>query len=641
MKKSIFFARASLCTLALALLMSACQKELNRSIVLSKGQENVGYKEFAMLSTTSALTPETPFTVMSFNLRNDPRPDSGLPPDPFNQAQRMTKLTTILSTYNVDILGVEELSNDDNETYVNNALNNAGYSVYKAGPSNGSPKSIFYKSSRFELVNAGNFLTEFTPTLINSGKWVILRDILYDRKYFIINSHWPPGASGAPYRPDFANIVLDIIKTNREDLPVICMGDFNAIPDKPEINIIKDANGLNMVDGLMDSKGDPTFHAWNGPGYSNNKKLDYIMSTRDLSFTNYKVVEDYFTVSGNTMWPSDHFPVFVRYLPAIFGSAKIDSTSPSTSTATQYYFADVDGDGQKDKIKWTPSANSGKVTVHLSTGNGSFSSSPATHTASASTSTLSNFYFADVNGDGKADLMKWNRSQNSGKTQVYLASSSGQFSSTAINNNEAFSDHTATRYYFVDVNGDGKADKIKWNPTYDSGNIRIHVATGSGLFSGTVNAISTGKSTKTTTTYYFADINGDGTADLIKWDPTENEGNTMVYLANTSNGFTASSGFSSSGARSTLASTSFHFEDINGDGKADKVYWNTANYLGKVRIYLAGSSSFGGAIHSLRGTSESSNTHFYYADINGDGKADKIRWNPTANSGEIRSYLVR
>lgn len=635
MKKVFFYPGSVLSIFFWAILICGCQKEFGLETVRSEKLESAANREF---SITSVLTPETPFTVMSFNLRNDPREGSCVPPDPFNQAERMTKLTEILSNHNVDILGVQELSNDDNENYVNNALDNAGYSVYKAGASNGSPKSIFYKRSRFELINAGNFLKKFTESIISSAKWVILRDILYDRKYFIINSHWYHASDGAAYRKIFARMLVDTIKARREGLPVICIGDFNAVPGTDEIDIIKDADGLNMVDGLMDSKGAPTFHKWTGTG---TRKLDYIVSTRDLSFTNYKVVEDYFTVNGNTMWPSDHFPVFVRYLPAIFRSAKIDLISPGTSAATQYYFADTDGDGRKDKIKWTPSANSGKINVYLSTGDGYFSSTAVTHTASVSTSELSNYYFADVNGDGKADMIKWNRNQNGGRTQVYLATSNGQFSSTVINNNEGYSDHSATRYYFADVNGDGKADKVKWNPTYDSGNIRIHIATGNGLFSGTVNAISTGRSTKTTTNYYFADINGDGKADLIKWNYTEDDGKTMVYLANSGNGFTISSGFSNSGALSALSSTVFNFEDINGDGKADKVYWNRTNYLGKPRIYFAGSSSFDGAIHSLRGTSESSNTHFYYADINGDGKADKIRWNPSANSGEIRNYLAR
>src|SRR5690606_8197800 len=112
--------RAFIGVLVLGLFMSACQKELSQDKISSEDLENVEYGEFATLNTTSILTPETPFTVMSFNLRNDPRSGSGVPPDPFNQAQRMTKLTTILSTYSVDILGVQELSNNDNENYVNN-----------------------------------------------------------------------------------------------------------------------------------------------------------------------------------------------------------------------------------------------------------------------------------------------------------------------------------------------------------------------------------------------------------------------------------------------------------------------------------------------------------------------------------------
>jgi len=52
-------------------------------------------------------------------------------------------------------------------------------------------------------------------------------------------------------------------------------------------------------------------------------------------------------------------------------------------------------------------------------------------------------------------------------------------------------------------------------------------------------------------------------------------------------------------------------------------------------------SGFDGPAYSLRGTSQSENTVFYFADINGDGKADQVRWNFGENSGELRNYFAK
>src|SRR5690606_2952573 len=114
------------------------------------------------------LVLEESFTVMPFNLRNPTNSD------PFTQLQRMSKLTTLMNDNEVDILGVQELANNDVEEYVNSAMDQAGYAVYKTGAANGSPKSIFYKKSRFTLVNAGHLIKEFVAgTVISSAKWVI------------------------------------------------------------------------------------------------------------------------------------------------------------------------------------------------------------------------------------------------------------------------------------------------------------------------------------------------------------------------------------------------------------------------------------------------------------------------------------
>lgn len=578
----------------------------------------------------TALAPLNEIKVMSYNIRNND------PADPFSQDERKSYILQVIQNYNPDIFGVQELAVNEIEAYFNAQMAAAGYGVFNSGAANGSPKTIWYRNSRFTRTSAGSF-TMKTPDY-RSGKWVVLQDKLNTaNSYFVVNSHWTT-VSSAQRSMNADSVLLAINTHNTQNLPVICLGDFNGQPGTAEINKIKDGSGLNMVDALFEGQGDLTFHGWDGIG---NSKIDYMMSTRDLAFTSSAVLTPSFTVGGQTLYPSDHWPIVASYVPAVFGGAHADANGKSASSITKFYFADVNGDGKKDKIYWNRTYDSGRPQVFLSNGNGTFQSPAVVHTAGASTLATTRYHYADVNGDGKADQILWDPTLNSGHTRVYLATTNGNFSATVVDNPEGTSAGSTTVYHFADVNGDGKADKIYWNSTFDAGKTRVYLATTGGSFSGSVVNGAEGASTTAGTLFYYADVNGDGKVDKILWHPTLNSGKTMVYLSDGDGNFTASSTFSNSGATSGTSATSFYFADVNGDGRADKIYWNPNNYLGEPKVYYSNTTNvFTGPIYSLRGTSQSADTEFYFSDISGDGKADQVRWNFGEYTGELRNYFA-
>ncbi|HEX7757110.1 MAG TPA: FG-GAP-like repeat-containing protein [Niabella sp.] len=527
-----------------------------------------------------------------------------------------------------DLFGLQEFSNNPFRNWFVAQMDSIGYNVHwvVSPVTSGSPKVIFYKKDRFSLNTGGAFPLGSDQ---RSAEWGIFTDQLNNQKYFVCNSHWGLTASG---RLLHSQTLADSVRFyNSQHYPAILFGDFNAQPVTPEIASIKSA--LDLTDALGDDLGGPTFHGWTSTGSS---KIDWIMSTRAFAYTAPKVIQT--SYSGN--WPSDHWPVMTTFVPAIFGEPNSDVHGTSENTGTRFYFADINGDNKADKIYWNPTFESGQPRVFLSNGDGSFTYA-ASHSSSASASSATRYYFADVNGDNKADLVTWNPSLNAGHTRIYLSTTGGNFSTSVIDNPGGISASTATTFYFADLNGDSKADKIYWNPGNFSGQTIVYLATGGGDFSTAVSSGSAGSSTTTGTNFYFADINGDGKADKIMWHPSLNGGKTMVYLSNGDGTFTLSSTLSNSGASGFAGTTQFYFADINGDGKADKIYWNPANFSGIVKVYFSTGTAFGGPYYSLRGPSESTATLFYFADISGDGQADQIRWNPSLDAGALRNYLAR
>jgi RHS repeat-associated protein len=103
-------------------------------------------------------------------------------------------------------------------------------------------------------------------------------------------------------------------------------------------------------------------------------------------------------------------------------------------------------------------------------------------------------YFADVNGDGKADWIQVNRTINMGR--VGLATGDGNF--THWTNDSAMRGAVDNHeHYFADVNGDGKADWIQVNRTINAG----HVGLAHGLATDLLISFSSGLGGTTTIGY--------------------------------------------------------------------------------------------------------------------------------------------
>jgi hypothetical protein len=218
---------------------------------------------------------------------------------------------------------------------------------------------------------------------------------------------------------------------------------------------------------------------------------------------------------------------------------------------------------------------------------------------------------ADVNGDGLADAVGFRPSS------IYVMLSNGFGFGAPQEWSAVPFDGTVTNL-MADANGDGLADAIGFN----TNNIYVMLSNGSSFgapqewsnvpFDGTV-------------TNLMSDVNGDGLADAVGFRPSS------IYVM-LSNGVESGDGFGGNSFAAPQEWSAVPFDgtvtnlmaDVNGDGLADAVGFNTSN----IYVMLSNGSRFGAP-------KEWSSTDFFegtvttlMADVNGDGLADAVAFDP-------------
>jgi hypothetical protein len=201
------------------------------------------------------------------------------------------------------------------------------------------------------------------------------------------------------------------------------------------------------------------------------------------------------------------------------GSFVLAATLPlaSNNQTRSVAAADFNGDGGLDLV--CANFNYGTVTVWTNAGGGNFVSNTSYTVSSDPVSVTT----ADVNGDGKPDIICANNGNTFNPVTLLTNNGTGGFASAPVPSLGAVLG--ASGVTAADVNGDGKVDLILIATLSTSSEIMVLTNDGSGGFalSGSYPA---GSNPYAVTA---ADVNGDGRVDLI----TCNQGNnTLTVLTN-------------------------------------------------------------------------------------------------------------
>jgi hypothetical protein len=329
--------------------------------------------------------------------------------------------------------------------------------------------------------------------------------------------------------------------------------------------------------------------------------------------------------------------------PALSFAAAVPYLSGAKG-ANAVAIADVNGDGKPDLVVANWCAHSGctapgpNVGVLLGNGDGTFL--PALVYASGGLFADS-IAIADVNGDGKPDLIVANcgsssqdncvSTSGSGDVSVLLGNGDGTFQTALLYSLGASG---ATSVAVADVNGDGKPDLIVATGSSTAGLVGVLLGNGNGTFQTEVTYSSGGLSPLALA---VADLNGDGKPDVVvtnQWtDNTHTNSNVSVLLNDGTGKFPTAVPNLTGG----FFPDSVAIADVNRDGKPDLVAANgsvaSVGGLGNVGVLLGnGDGTFQAVVPYASGAYGAADVAV--ADVNGDGKLDVVVANCSGSSGD-------
>jgi hypothetical protein len=289
-----------------------------------------------------------------------------------------------------------------------------------------------------------------------------------------------------------------------------------------------------------------------------------------------------------------------------------DSGAMQTETIA---VADVNGDGKPDIIVGNHCGCSGQIGVLLGNGDGTFQ----TVVGYFSFVGADKIVVRDVNGDGKPDVLVLafcaggNCPHSDGAVTVLLGNGDGTFQVPGDIYDSG--GRQAWSIAVADVNGDGKPDLLVANQCTSQGCtqefhgvVGVLLGNGDGTFQPVVN-YSGGNHTSGVA---VADVNGDGKLDVLETDVGNGAG---VLLGNGNGTFQQRVGYDTGG----YTSGSIAVADLNRDGKLDLLVANETS--GTVAVLLGnGDGTFQPAVIQA----ESDPRSLAVADLNGDGRLDLV-----------------
>ena len=296
-------------------------------------------------------------------------------------------------------------------------------------------------------------------------------------------------------------------------------------------------------------------------------------------------------------WAAGAVPALAQTLPvalaAPYSFPLNQDCYPTCKATTAAAVSDFNGDGNLDVVSISNSG--GELNLSLGNGDGTFQ---PPNTTGLNTSGAVPYAIAtgDFNGDGKQDLALWATTSSGTELLIYLGNGSGGFSpaGTYAAPNSGTNSPTTASLVVADVNGDGKPDIVGLTPT---NGVYVFPGNGDGTFGPGVN-YSAGYTTNPGVAIAVGDLNGNGKPDLAV-----SINNGMSVLPNTGGGAFGTATYYDTGVNTAYAMSGIAIADLNHDGRPDVIAANSAGAYaflnkghGKFSAVATGANARGGEV---------------------------------------------
>ncbi|WP_017454496.1 FG-GAP-like repeat-containing protein, partial [Herbaspirillum rubrisubalbicans] len=317
--------------------------------------------------------------------------------------------------------------------------------------------------------------------------------------------------------------------------------------------------------------------------------------------------------------------------PTGYGGERWATRAGSFAASQKWLVGDFNGDGRDDLVNVFADA-AGNFTADVHINKGDRFEIQRWQSDGGWYSSDDRIFVADVNGDGKADLIHVFSDNGAISIDVYQSTGTS-FQGKRWETRGGFYSAANHNILIADMDGDGRPDIVDVFNDNNLASIDVHLNNGSS-FQGSRWKTQIGGFSQDQK-WYAADVNGDGRADLI--NVFAENGNLSVDVhVNNGSGFDSSRWVNQNGWYGN--DHPIFVADINGDGLADIVHVFNDQGFTSIDAYLSTGTSFVGSRWETRNSTYQGH-RFFLGDATGDGLPDLIDVFNDAGSASIDVHL--
>ena len=264
---------------------------------------------YSEIQAQKTVTPAT-IKVMTFNIRYASNFGANSWPT------RRNGVVQIIQDTKADLIGTQEGLHHQ-LLYMDKELENHKWiGVGREGGKKGEFMAIFYLADRFKPLETKHFWLSDTPEIVGSTSWgnnvkrmvtwVRFRDLKTTKEFYFWNTHFDHRSQ--PSREKSAQLILNQVMALKTKLPVILVGDFNAVA---KANRAYDTlTGQGAFKDSFETAAKKVNLGWNTfnsfrKTEKGKRRIDWILTKGPLTTKRTEIV----LFDESKQIPSDHQPV--------------------------------------------------------------------------------------------------------------------------------------------------------------------------------------------------------------------------------------------------------------------------------------------------------------------------------------------